>query len=146
MATSAPLSNSHRTFVALENPAFRLYMLGQIISVAGNWMQTVAQGWLVYQLTSSELWLGIVAFASGVPMLLISPWAGVLADRYSKRLVMMLGLTAEMILIASMAILSFADMIATIITICLYYSEPYASSHFSLSPIVVLFIGLLWHR
>ena len=86
-------------------------MFGQVISVAGNWMQTVAQGWLVYQLTGSELWLGIVAFASGLPMLLISLFAGVIADRYAKRRVMMFGLTIEMLLIASMAALTFLGII-----------------------------------
>lgn len=111
MTTHAHFAHPHGTFIAFRNPAFRLYMLGQVISVAGNWMQTVAQGWLVYQLTGSELWLGIVAFASGTPMLLISPFAGVIADRYAKRRVMIMALIFEMVLIFSMAILAFLDMI-----------------------------------
>lgn len=111
MTTHAHIAHPHGTFIAFRNPAFRLYMLGQVISVAGNWMQTVAQGWLVYQLTGSELWLGIVAFASGTPMLLISPFAGVIADRYAKRRVMIMALIFEMVLIFSMAILAFLDMI-----------------------------------
>nr|MBP7693774.1 MFS transporter [Anaerolineales bacterium] len=66
-----------KTFAALRHRNFRLYFGGQLISVAGTWMQSVALGWLVYQLTHSELTLGLVGFASAIPALLISPWGGV---------------------------------------------------------------------
>lgn len=132
MGEALSSTQRRRTFIALANPHFRLYMLGQVISVAGNWMQTVAQGWLVYQVTSSELWLGIVSFASGLPMLLISPMAGVMADRYDRRRVMMFGLTSEMLLIFLMALLTFFEIIeawqiallAVGIGIALAFSEP----------------------
>jgi hypothetical protein len=55
------------------------------MSVAGTWMQVVAQAWLVYELSHSELMLGIVGFAAAIPSLLISPWGGVVVDRVNKR-------------------------------------------------------------
>ena len=57
-----------KTFRALQHRNFRLYFAGQLISVAGTWMQVVAQAWLVYQLSHSELMLGIVGFAAAIQL------------------------------------------------------------------------------
>lgn len=73
------------TFAAMRVPAFRAFILGQAVSLPGTWMQTVAQGWLVLQLTGSGTTLGLVAASQYVPVLLLAPWAGVLADRLSRR-------------------------------------------------------------
>ena len=68
---------------------FRRYVLGQGVSLVGFWMQSVAQGWLVYRLSGSELALGAVAFVAYLPVLCLSPVAGVVADRVDKwRLIM----------------------------------------------------------
>lgn len=72
------------TFRALRSRNFRLFLFGQGISVIGTWMQRVALSWLVYKLTSSALLLGVVNFASYIPLLIISPIAGVWIDRYPK--------------------------------------------------------------
>jgi MFS family permease len=72
------------TLRALRHRNFRIFTIGQSISLVGTWMQQVAVGWLVYRLTQSPLLLGIVAFASLAPGFLIAPFAGVLADRYDK--------------------------------------------------------------
>lgn len=72
-------------FRSLRNRNFRIYAIGQLISVSGTWMQSVALSWLVYQLTSSPLALGIVSFASLVPVLLLSFFAGGVADRIERR-------------------------------------------------------------
>ena len=73
------------TFRALRHRNFRLFWSGQLISVTGTWMQSVAQGWLMYRLTHSPFLLGLLGFTQFLPVLLFSLWAGVIADRVSKR-------------------------------------------------------------
>jgi MFS family permease len=74
-----------RRFSALYYRDFRLFWFGQIISISGTWMQSVAQGWLVYSLTKSPFYLGMVAAAASLPILFFTLPAGVLADRFPKR-------------------------------------------------------------
>lgn len=88
---------------ALQNPNYRLYFFGQLISVTGTWMQRVTQGWLVYTLTTSAFWLGAIAFASGIAMLICTPFAGVIADRYPRRRVLQIAQTAEMVFVLALA-------------------------------------------
>lgn len=64
---------------------FRLFWIGQFISLSGTWMQSVAQGWLVYSLTQSPFYLGMVAAASSLPILLFTFAGGIVADRFPKR-------------------------------------------------------------
>ncbi len=78
------LSLAH-TFSALKHRNYRLWFAGQLTSLVGTWMQNVAQPWLVYQLTGSPLYLGIVSFAPAIPSLLLTLWAGVIVDRFPKR-------------------------------------------------------------
>src|SRR6267142_5176214 len=72
-------------FRALRHRNFRLFWLGQIVSLVGTWMQAVAQGWLMHRLTDSPLMLGLLGFAQFAPVTLLSLWAGVVADRFDKR-------------------------------------------------------------
>ena len=72
-------------FAALTVTNFRLYLAGQAISLPGTWMQTVAQSWLVLQLTGSGARLGLVAAAQFLPVLLLGPYGGLVADRVNKR-------------------------------------------------------------
>jgi len=72
------------TFRALRHRNYRLFFSGQTVSLIGTWMQQVAIGWLVYRLTNSALLLGIVGFASQIPIFLLSPIAGVIADRWNR--------------------------------------------------------------
>jgi len=74
-----------RTFAALRLRNFRLYFIGQLISVSGTWMQSVAQAWLVLQLTSSSVDLGFAIALQWVPMLFLGPYGGLIADRNEKR-------------------------------------------------------------
>jgi len=74
-----------QTFAALKHRNYRLFFFGQLTSLIGTWMQNMAQPWLVYQMTGSPLYLGIVSFATAVPVLLLSLWAGVFIDRMPKR-------------------------------------------------------------
>ncbi|MEI8230871.1 MAG: MFS transporter [Candidatus Peregrinibacteria bacterium] len=75
----------HGTFSSLRNRNYRLYFIGQSISVSGTFMQTVAQAWLVLELTGSGTQLGIVTALQYLPMLVLAPFGGVLVDRVSKR-------------------------------------------------------------
>src|SRR5512139_2802801 len=97
-----------KTFRALQHRNFRLYFTGQLISVAGTWMQTVAQAWLVYQISHSELMLGVVGFAAAIPALLVSPWAGVVVDRVNKRNLIVVTQASSMMLAFILATLTFA--------------------------------------
>ena len=68
---------------SLRQRNYRLYLTGQLVSVCGTWMQQVAQSWLVYRLTGSATLLGIVGFATQIPVFGLGPIAGVIIDRYS---------------------------------------------------------------
>lgn len=82
---AAPPVRSRSPFYALTFRNYRLFFYGQTVSVAGTWMQMVAQQWLVWQLTKSEAWLGYVSFAGAVPFLFFATWGGGLADRFNRR-------------------------------------------------------------
>jgi MFS family permease len=99
-----------KTFASLKHRNFQLYFGGQLISVAGTWMQIVAQGWLVYQISHSELTLGIVAFAAAIPSLLVSPWGGVIVDRVPKRDLLVITQASAMVLAFILAILAFTNV------------------------------------
>ncbi len=74
-----------RLLRSLAHRNYRLYFIGQAASLTGTWVTRVAQQWLVYRLTGSPLWLGTIGFCSQVPTSFLSPIAGVLADRWDKR-------------------------------------------------------------
>lgn len=99
------------TFAALRNQNFRLYFLGQLASTSGTWMQLTAQGWLVFQLTHSAAWLGVVAGAAGLPILALSPVAGVVVERFSRRQTMLVTQTIQMILALLLAGLVFSNTV-----------------------------------
>lgn len=69
---------------ALVHRNYRLFLLGQGISLIGTWMQQVAMSWLLYRLTESPFWLGLISFSSQIPSLFLSPFAGVAADRWNR--------------------------------------------------------------
>jgi MFS family permease len=75
---------------ALQYRDFRLFWFGQIISLSGTWMQSVAQGWLVYSLTKSPFYLGLVAASGSLPILLFTLAGGIAADRFRKRNLLLL--------------------------------------------------------
>ena len=87
-----------KTFSALRHRNYRLFFAGQLISLIGTWMQIVAQAWLVYQLTGSPFYLGIVSFAGAIPVLFLSLWAGVIVDRVPKRNLLIITQTGALLL------------------------------------------------
>lgn len=92
-----------QTFAALRHPNYRLWFLGQLISLAGSWMQTTAQGYLVFELTQSPAFLGYVGFAAGIPSWVFILYGGVIADRVPRRTVIMLAQSAMMVLAFTLA-------------------------------------------
>lgn len=91
---------------ALRHRNFQLFFGGQLISLIGTWMQTVAQSWLVYKLTGSGLKLGAVGFASQIPVFLFAPLGGITADRANRQKVVIATQTASMILALVLALLT----------------------------------------
>src|SRR5690242_9519972 len=91
MAENAPpppqvkLSGLRTTLRALRSRNYRLFVAGQSVSLVGTWMQQVAMSWLVYRITGSAFLLGVVGFTSQIPTFLLAPVAGVLADRFDRR-------------------------------------------------------------
>jgi MFS family permease len=84
-------------FRALRYRNFRLYWMGQLVSLIGTWMQSVAQGWLMHRLTASAFMLGLLGFVQFLPVLLFSLLAGVVADRFDKRRLLLLTQTAFLV-------------------------------------------------
>jgi MFS family permease len=94
-------------FRALRHRNFRLFWGGQLVSLVGTWMQSVAQGWLMHRLTDSPLMLGLLGFAQFIPVTMLSLWAGVLADRVDRR---------KMLLVTQSCALVQAVLLATLTT------------------------------
>ncbi len=100
-----------KAFTALQHRNYRLFFSGQLISVAGTWMQSIAQGWLVYQISQSEFMLGLVGFASAIPVLVVSPFGGVLADALPRRKLLVITQTAAMLMAFVLAGLTFTGLV-----------------------------------
>src|ERR1044072_7129631 len=100
-----------KTFSAFQYRNYRLYFLGQLVSLIGSWMTSTAQGWLFYQLTGSKALLGVVAAAGTAPMIFFSTWGGWAADRFPKRSVLVWTQVAMMILSFAMAALVWSGVI-----------------------------------
>ena len=92
---------------ALSSRNYRLYFAGQFISLAGTWMQQIAMAWLAYRLSSSALVLGVVGFASQIPVLLLGPVTGVWTDRYDRRRILLVTQTLAMLQALVLAALAF---------------------------------------
>ena len=96
---------------ALRHRNFQLFFGGQLISLIGTWMQTVAQSWLVYKMTGSGLLLGSVGFASQIPVFLVAPIGGITADRSNRQRVVIGTQTASMILAFILAALTLTHKV-----------------------------------
>jgi len=100
-----------QTFTALKYRNYRLWFFGQMISLFGTWMQTTAQGYLVFQITQSPAYLGYVGFASGVPSWLFMLYGGVVADRVPRRALLIITQTSMMALAFILAALTAAQLV-----------------------------------
>ena len=110
--SSAPRKiNPPKVISSFRHRNYRLWFAGQLVSLVGTWMQIIAQGWLVYQISHSEFDLGLVGFAAAIPSLIISPWGGVATDRIPRRTLLVLTQTALMVMAFILALLSFANVV-----------------------------------
>jgi len=100
-----PAPGMWRMFAAFRHRNYRLFFIGQLVSLIGNWINSTAEGWLVYQMTGSTALLGIVAAASIGPMLFLSTWGGWIADRHPKRTVLVIAQIVSMLLSLLLAFL-----------------------------------------
>ncbi len=96
---------------AFRSKNFRIFYAGQGLSLLGNWLQTVAMSWLVYRVTGSALLLGVTAGAQQLPILFLSPIAGVWADRVNRRRLLMLIQSLAFVQALTLALLTFSDMV-----------------------------------
>jgi MFS family permease len=96
---------------ALRHRNYRIFMGGQLISLIGTWMQTVAESWLVYRLTGSALLLGLAGFANRIPIFLLSPIGGAIADRYNRHRIVIATQVASMCLAAALAFLTLTHLV-----------------------------------
>ncbi|MEP6742394.1 MAG: MFS transporter [bacterium] len=107
---STPSKNTHSSFSALRHRDFRLLWLGQIVSVTGSQMQSVAINWHVYLLTKSAFALGMVGFFKGVPIVLCSLMGGVVADAMDRRRLMIATQTVMLVSAAALALVTVAGL------------------------------------
>jgi MFS family permease len=98
------------TFAALKHYNYKLWFFGQMVSMMGTWMQSTAQGYLIYQLTGSPVYLGLVGFVGGIPTWLFTLFGGVVADRISRRNLMVITQTSMLILAFILGGLTFANV------------------------------------
>jgi len=98
-------------FRALKYRNFQLFFAGQLISLVGTWMDNIAEAWLVYRLTGSSLLLGTVAFAGQIPVFLLAPIGGLVADRLDRRRVVIVTQTLSMIIAGALAGLTLSGRV-----------------------------------
>jgi len=108
---TAPVATMRRTFSSLAIRNYRLYFIGQAISVSGTWMQAVAQSWLVLQITGSGTAIGLVTALQFLPMLFLAPLGGVIADRWSKRRLLLVTQTMAAALAAVLGVIVVTDVV-----------------------------------
>jgi len=110
-AEPPPQSQWAITLRALRHRNFQLFFSGQLISLVGTWMQSVAQAWLVYKITKSSFQLGAVGFAGQIPVFLIAPIGGAVADRLNRHRLVIATQTASMVLAAILAWLTLSHRV-----------------------------------
>jgi MFS family permease len=99
------------SFRALRHRNFRLFLIGQGISLMGTWMTRLAMGWLVYRLTDSTFLLGVVSFASQIPTFILCPFAGVWLDRLKRREVLMVAAILAAVQSLALAALTLSNRV-----------------------------------
>jgi MFS family permease len=111
-------ASARRTFSSLGNPNYRKFFFGQTTSLIGTWMQTTAQSWLVFTLTHSATDIGFVVALQTLPVLLLGPYGGVIADRVDKRRLMIVLQSMMGVQAAILAVLSITHMV-TYLDVCI---------------------------
>jgi len=109
----SPRSRFRDMVRSLRHRNFRLFFSGQLISLIGTWMQTIAQAWLVYRITGSSLLLGVVGFAGQIPIFILSPLGGLAADRWNRQKIVIGTQVASMLLAFVLAALTLLHIVKT---------------------------------
>lgn len=102
-------------FPAFCSRNFRLYFVGQIVSMIGTWLQMVALGWLVLEMTGSAFWVGVTAAASTLPTLLFSLFGGVIVDRYDRKTILLWTQILSMVLALVLGVFTLTGAITLVI-------------------------------
>lgn len=103
--------NVRRAFISLEYPNYRRWFTGQLISMAGTWMQNTAQAYLAFELTRSPAFLGLIAFSYGIPTWIFMIYAGTVVDRVSRRKILVVTQLSMMTLAVVMALMTWAEIL-----------------------------------
>jgi MFS family permease len=109
--TAPPQSRIAGAFRSLRHRNFQLFFGGQLISLVGTWMQSVAESWLVYRLTGSPLLLGTIGFASQIPIFLLSPIGGAIVDRHNRHKLIIVTQTLSMTLASILAAITLLGVV-----------------------------------
>jgi MFS family permease len=96
---------------ALHSRNYRLFVVGQLISLVGTWMQSVAQSWLIYRLTGSAALLGLIGFAGQIPIFVLAPLGGLLADRLNRHRVLIATQSIMMVLAFALAAVTLGGIV-----------------------------------
>src|SRR3984893_7954934 len=102
------------SFLVLKIRDIRIYMIGQAISLLGDWMQQTAQAWVVWELTHKATALGFVAFLSQVPFFIFGPWVGTFSDRFDKRKILLFTQVLTMLFAFILAYLIHTDRLVLV--------------------------------
>lgn len=100
-----------QAFTAFQHRNYRIFFCGQIISLIGTWLQSTAEGWLVYSLSGSSIALGLIRFSNMLPFAMLALWGGIIADRRSKREILLYTQSASMVLALGLAGLVYFGVI-----------------------------------
>src|ERR1700682_5528174 len=106
-----PLRTLPQLLRAFRHRNYKLFFGGQLISVTGTWMQSVAESWLVYRLTGSAALLGITAFCSQIPVFILAPIAGTVADRNNRHRIMVITQSISMLLPLVLSVLTLTALV-----------------------------------
>lgn len=109
-------------FPALRHRNYRLYFIGQLLSLVGTWIQIVAFGWLVFQLTKSAFMVGLVSSLGGLPVLIFGLFGGVIVDRFAKRKILIFTQISSMILAFILGLLTISGVITVLQIIILAFA------------------------
>jgi MFS family permease len=99
----------------LSNRNFRIFTAGNAVSLLGTWVQRMAVGWLTWELTKSGAWLGAVAMAEFIPVIVLAPITGVIADRFDRRKIAMVGQCFALVQSAALAVLTISGHITPLL-------------------------------
>ncbi len=111
MAALVNSSSTKQIFASFQHRNYRLWFIGQLISLIGTWMQITAQGYLIYTLTQSSAYLGYIAIASGIPAWFFTLYGGVVADRIPRRTLLVITQSVMMVLAFILSFLVFTNIV-----------------------------------